>query len=85
MIHLTSLSIPIKPMHTVNMEIFAGILFSRIAFKDIFVKLKNWRLGHDLPISVNNRVISRGFYFHVTSQNFRIYSSIIKGLQGTYP
>ena len=25
------------------------------------------RLGHDLPISDNDRVISRGFYYHETS------------------
>ena len=42
---------------TVNPEIFARILFSRIASKDIFATLKS-RLGHDLPRSVNDKVIS---------------------------
>ena len=42
----------------VNSEIFARILFSRIALKDIFAafKLRHY-LRHDLPISVNDRVI----------------------------
>ena len=39
------------------MEIFARILFSRTAFKHVFAMLKS-RLGHDLPMSVNDRVIS---------------------------
>ena len=43
--------------NTVNSEIFERILFSQIALKDIFVTLKNSRLRHDLPISVNDRVI----------------------------
>ena len=42
---------------TVNPEIFARILFSRIELKDIF-DAKYSRLGHDLPLSVNDRVIS---------------------------
>ena len=43
-------------------EIFARVLFSRIALKDILAKFK-LPLGHDLPISVIDRVISRGFCF----------------------
>ena len=39
--------------YTVNQEIFARILFSRIAVKDIFATL-----DHDLCVSVNYRVIS---------------------------
>ena len=35
--------------------------------KDIFVKLKICDKGMVLPISVHNRVISRGFYFYKTS------------------
>ena len=46
------------------------ILSSRIVFKDIFVtqKICDYRLGHDLPIYVNdsNFSISQGFYFHET-------------------
>ena len=42
-------------VYTVNSEIFARILFSRIAFRHIF-DAQNSRLRHDLPISVNNRV-----------------------------
>ena len=45
------------PVHTVNPEIFARILFSRIALRHIW-DVKNSRQGHDLPISVNDRVIS---------------------------
>ena len=51
---------------TLCSEIFARLLFSRITIKDIFATLKVC-LGHDLPTSVNNIVISRGFYFHETS------------------
>ena len=50
----------------VNSEIFARILLSQIAFKDIFATLKNSRLEHDLPVSVNDRVIwpfREGFSF----------------------
>ena len=42
---------------TVNPEIFARILFSRIALKDIFVALK-FAIFHDLRILVNYRVVS---------------------------
>ena len=45
-------------LYTVNLEIFARILFSRIALKDIFVTLKDLRLEHDLHISVNDIVNS---------------------------
>ena len=41
----------------VNLEIFARILFSRIALKTYLGSL-NLQLGHDLPISVNDRLIS---------------------------
>ena len=44
-------------MYTVNPEIFARFLFSRYALKDLFATLK-FQLWHDLPISVNDRVIS---------------------------
>ena len=43
---------------TVNSEIFARMLFSRIALKDIFATLTIMRPGQDLPIPVNDRVIS---------------------------
>ena len=48
---------------TVNPEIFTRILFSGLSLKGILVTVKNWRLGHDLPISVNDSdfPISRGF------------------------
>ena len=42
---------------TVNSEIFARILFSRIALKHIFSTLKIQQ-ERDLPISVNDRMIS---------------------------
>ena len=43
---------------TVNSEIFARTLFSPIALNDIFATLKNRDyLEHDLPVSVNGRVI----------------------------
>ena len=43
---------------TINSEIFARILFWRIALKDIFVTVKKSRLMHDLPTLVNDRVTS---------------------------
>ena len=43
---------------TVNPEIFARFLFSRIALKDSFCDAKSSRLGHDLHKPVNDRVIS---------------------------
>ena len=47
-------------IYTVNSVIFTRILFSQIALKDIFaaVKICDYLLGHDLPISVTYRVIS---------------------------
>ena len=42
-------------VNTVNSEIFARILFSRIALKDIFAKYKKSRLWHDLPASVKDK------------------------------
>ena len=44
--------------YTVNPEIFARILFSRIALKDIFVTLKIRDYGMIYIISNNDRVIS---------------------------
>ena len=41
------------------------ILFLQVVLKDIFAT-KNSRLGYDIHTSVNNRVISQRFYFHVT-------------------
>ena len=41
----------------VNLEIFVNFIFAK-ALKDIFATLKNSRLGHDLIISANDRVIS---------------------------
>ena len=43
---------------TVNLEIFMRILFSGIAVKGHICDAKNLRQGHDLAISVDNRVIS---------------------------
>ena len=45
-------------MATVNSEMFARLLFSRIALKDIFETVKKSRLVHHFPISVNDRAIS---------------------------
>ena len=58
--------------NTVNSEIFARILFSRISLKDIICVVKNSRLGYGLPTSVDR--IARGCYFHETShpQNISI-------------
>ena len=59
--------------YTVNPEIFARILSSRIALKYIFAMVKIVT-RHDLPISVNDSGfgILRGFYLHETlhMQNF---------------
>ena len=44
-------------LSTLNSEIFATILFSRIALEDILAMKKMW-FGHVLLISVNDRVIS---------------------------
>ena len=52
-------------MFTVNSEILAGILFSRMTLKAIFCLLK-MVTRHDLRLSVNDRVISpfhEGFIF----------------------
>ena len=41
---------------TVNSDIFARTLFSRIAFKDIIIcDVKISRLGHNLPLSVKRQ------------------------------
>ena len=55
-------------MYTVNWEIFARILFSRLVLKDMqgIYDVKNTLLVHDLHIWVNDRVISNfreGFVF----------------------
>ena len=60
---------------TADSEIFARILFSRIALKDILVMEKKLRLRQDLPtMYINKRqsdfAISRGLYFHETSHSF---------------
>ena len=71
---------------TVNPEIFARILFSRIALKDISVTLNiRARLGKDLLASVNDRVISpfrEEFIFtklreKKPCENFRIFSNLL--------
>ena len=41
----------------VELPLFARILFSQIALKNI-CDVKKSRLGHDLPLSVNDRMIS---------------------------
>ena len=67
-----------------NSEFFARILFSRIVLKNIY-DIKNSCLWHDLPTSVNDRVISsfhEGFIFTAKfhqnikkkRENFQIYS-----------
>ena len=57
-------------LNTVNPEIFAIILFSRIALKYIFTTLKNHDYGMIyLPISVNDRVISAFHDFILRSKN----------------
>ena len=61
--------------NSVIWEIFARIIFSQIALKDIFATLKirgdvkNSRQRHDLPSSVNDTVFMpfRGVHFHETS------------------
>ena len=55
---------------TVNPEIFARTLISRMALKDIFATFKFRDEGMIKPISVlrqNDFSLSRGFYFHETS------------------
>ena len=47
-------------LYAVNLEMFARILFSRITFKNRHTcDVKILRIGHDLPISVIDRVISQ--------------------------
>ena len=57
-----------KSFITVNSEIFARIYFREKALSHI-CDVKNSRLEHGLPISVNNSdcAKSRGFCFHETS------------------
>ena len=52
---------------TVNPENFAIILFFANSVKIHICTTKKSRLGHDLPISVNDRLILEGFYFHEIS------------------
>ena len=57
----------IKSKITVKSEVFARILFLRIALKAIFkLSRQNSRLGHVLPPSINDCDfdISQGYYFH---------------------
>ena len=69
-------------MDTVNSEIFARILFSRIALKHIFATLnKNLCQGRDLLMSVNDRVISPicgEFIFTQLSAKFRENKTLAK-------
>ena len=60
--HRTSVNVLKFQIHlllstTVNLEIFARISFLQIALKDILATL-NTLLGHDLSISVTDRVIA---------------------------
>ena len=53
-------------VHTVNLEIFCENFISGNSVKRHICDVKNSRLGHDLHISVNDRVISpfrEGFIF----------------------
>ena len=54
----------ILPQPTVNLEIFTGNLFSRIALKDVFMILKNRDYGMICLISKRQSgfAISHGFY-----------------------
>ena len=53
--------------HNVNLEIFTRIFVFAYSIKRHTYDRKILRLGYDLPISVVDRVISGGFYFHLTS------------------
>ena len=65
-------------LDAVNSEIFARILLSRMAFKRHICDVRNSRQRHNLPISVNDRVI--GFYFHETS-DMRSFAKIKHSLK----
>ena len=57
------------------------ILFSRISLKDIICYINNSGLGHDLPKSVNNRVISpfcKGFIFTKLFAKFCENKTLVK-------
>ena len=54
---MTQVHLLVKVIHTVNSELLASILFSRITLKDIFATLKNRDYGI-LPLLVNDREIS---------------------------
>ena len=62
---------------------FSEEFYFRNSVKRHVCDIKNWRLGHDLPKSLNDRVISRGFNFHEVSrkynplENFKIYNNFI--------
>ena len=52
-------------VNTVNLTIFAIILFSRIALKDVFATLKKLQIWHDLPTFLRDKVLSpfrKGFF-----------------------
>ena len=52
-------------LHTVNSEILARILFSRIALKDIFamVNIRDFGMNHLLKYRTKSYANSRGFIF----------------------
>ena len=54
---LTKGKLVARLLSTVNLEIFARILFSAKSVKRHICDVKISRLGHNLPISVNDRVI----------------------------
>ena len=60
-----------KMVSTVDSEIFARILFSRIALKDILAMLKFATKARFTYINKRKSdfAISRGFYFHETSHS----------------
>ena len=64
-------------LYTVDSEIFARILFSRIASRHIS-DVKNSRLRQDIPISINDRVILpflEGFIFTKRREN-KVFAKI---------
>ena len=65
---------------TVNSEIFAGILFSQIALKDIFTMLKfaSWACFTYISKLHSDFAILRGFYFHETYAKFRENKNLVK-------
>ena len=64
---------------TVNSEIFASILFSRIVLKDIFAMFGIHRAFFTYICKQQNEFsISRGFYFHKTYAKFRENKTLAK-------